>query len=166
MSTGFYDRTPAPVAQAVVAKPYPRPEITSRDGVQGPQKDAVDDLVAMARAHGWTAVVTYSRGCLPHGTTGKPSAVKDTLAVRMVRGLERAVAMYVSGSSWSWDTFILWRQDVAASMQVITGIGIFQDLMFGLNENMGRPMATVRKVHFFRVPAMGDAIITVDPEAL
>lgn len=52
----------------------------------------------------WDVEITYARGCFPNGATGKPGAVKDSIAVRMTRGSVRAVAVYVGGSTWAWDT--------------------------------------------------------------
>jgi|SRR4051812_16152586 hypothetical protein len=86
------------------ANPYPVPEVTSRDGVAGPAKRAVDDLASLAGTLGWSVDVTYARGCFPHATTGRPGPVRGSLAVRMARGPLRAVAVYVEGSTWSWDT--------------------------------------------------------------
>jgi hypothetical protein len=89
--------------------PYPAPEITSRDGIPGPAKAAVASLVALAERLGWTTITTYARGCLPHATHGRPGPVRDSLAVRMVNGDRRAVAVYRDqGSSWKWDLLLAW----------------------------------------------------------
>lgn len=93
-----------------VREPYPEPEVTSRDGVAGPTKSAVESMVRAARAHGWAVEVTYARGCFPHATTGRPGPVKDSLAVRMEQGRDSAVAVYVGGSTWSWDTLLILRR--------------------------------------------------------
>jgi hypothetical protein len=77
-----------------------------------PQKRAVSDLVALAGASGWSAVVTHARGRYPHVTTGRPGPVKDSLAVRLFRRrdvAEYAVAVYVGGSTWSWELLRCWR---------------------------------------------------------
>ena len=89
-------------------EPYPAPVVSSRDGVTGPDKRAVADLVRLAEGFGWTVRVTYARGCFPHAATGRPTAEKDSLAVRMVRYPESAVAVYVGGSVWKWDTLVCW----------------------------------------------------------
>jgi hypothetical protein len=83
---------------------YPAPEVTSREGRSGPEKRAVQDLEAYARERGWKAWTTYARGHAPHATHGTPLKVADSLAVRMMRGQERAWAVYRGGSTWSWDT--------------------------------------------------------------
>ena len=90
------------------ATPYPAPEITSEDGVAGPDKRAVVAMCKLAQDYGWTVRVTYARGCYPHASTGRPGPQRDSLAVRMARGPERAVAVYRSGSTWSWDTLWHW----------------------------------------------------------
>jgi hypothetical protein len=89
--------------------PYPAPLVTSEDGAPGPVKTAVTSLVREVTAVGWTAVVTYAKGWMPHATHGRPGAQPvESLAVRMHRGDRRAVAIYVSGSSWSWDSLWVW----------------------------------------------------------
>jgi len=101
-----HERSMAPYAPAVTS--YPAPEVTSRDGVEGPSKRAVESLRKAAEAHGWSVVVTYSRGCFPHARTGRPGAVKDVLAVRMYRPGRQAVAVYSGGPTWSWGTLAAW----------------------------------------------------------
>jgi len=156
MNTGFYDRTPEPQKAAAEVEPYPAPEVSSRAGVQGPAKDAVKAARLLAQAHGWDTLVTYSRGCLPHGTTGAPGPVRDVLMLRLHRGAERAYASYVSGAkSWSWDSMASWRTDAAGSWTGYDTIGLLQDRLFGIDHGPRRPFRVVRKVCFFRVPAMG-----------
>lgn len=98
---GLGPRPPVPLAE-----PYPAPVVSSRDGVQGPRKTAVASMVRLAESHGWTVAVTYAKGSFPHASTGRPGAPKESLAVRMARGPERAVAVYVGGSTWSWGTLV------------------------------------------------------------
>lgn len=85
-------------------RPYPAPEVTSRDGAPVPEKQAVSDLTQHAVLKGWTVVTTFARGCPPHATLGTPLAVRDSIAVRMFRETEQAVAVYNGGSTWAWDT--------------------------------------------------------------
>lgn len=93
-------------------EPYPDPLVTSAEGVPGPVKQAVDTMARMARAQGWTVVVTYAYGYTPHGATGRPAAKPtESLAVRMARKRDRAVAVYRAGSSWTWDTLYIWNAD-------------------------------------------------------
>lgn len=92
------------IVPTVESEPYPAPEVSSRSGEPGPHRDAVIGLMDLAESLGWSVDITYARGCFPHGATGKPGAVKDSLAVRVWRGAVRAVAVYVGGSTWAWDT--------------------------------------------------------------
>jgi hypothetical protein len=94
-----------PRVDVVEREPYPAPEVSSRQGMVHSAKKAVWELETLARTMGWSVEVAYARGCFPHGATGKPGAVKDSLGVRMTRGTVRAVAVYVgAGKSWAWDT--------------------------------------------------------------
>lgn len=93
--------------------PWPAPEITNRvvHGDEYAHKGAVRDMVRYAEARGWTATVTYAKGCWP--TTGqKPSRQRESYAVHMERGGEMAVTVYVEGPSpsspWSWETLYHW----------------------------------------------------------
>lgn len=98
---------PRPPAAPVT--PYPAPLVRSTDGVPGPVKTAVTGLVKLAEAAGWTVRVTYAKGWMPNTKTGRPGkAPKETLAVRMERGTERAVAVYAGASTWAWDTMMRW----------------------------------------------------------
>lgn len=90
--------------------PFPEPKLRShRIGLDCcPSKSAVDDLSVFAREHGWIVVVTHAKGSFPHATTGRPSVAKDSLAVRMSRGDDRAAAVYVSGATWTWQFIYRW----------------------------------------------------------
>lgn len=90
---------------------YPAPAVTSKDGLPGPAKAAVGDMETHAVLHGWNIRTTYAKGHVPHARLGTPSATpRESLAVRMWRGEQRAVAVYVgAGKSWSWTTLYLWR---------------------------------------------------------
>jgi hypothetical protein len=91
---------------------YPEPTIGAHEvdaGYLG--KRSVMAMVALAGMCGWTYRVTHARGSFPHATTGTASKAKDSLAVRMHRGPERAVAVYVntSADTWSWETLSRWE---------------------------------------------------------
>lgn len=120
---GLGPRPPVPPAPA-----YPAPSVTSRDGAMGPSKAAVEDLQALAPRFGWSVLVTYARGCFPHASTGRPGPERDSLAVRMERGREAAVAVYVGGSSWSWDTLSILR---GGRIERYPQVGAFMDALFG-----------------------------------
>jgi hypothetical protein len=118
------------IAPSVECEPYPAPEVTSRDGMTsaGAGK-AVGDLERLAQRFGYAAEVTYARGCFPNGATGRPGTVKDSLAVRMTQGSVRAVAVYVGGSTWSWDTLTVQRPGAwPARFETLAG---FLDGAFG-----------------------------------
>lgn len=94
------------------ATDYPAPIHTSRDpwptGVTEPRP--VTLLARLGQDHGWATKVTYSRGCPPHATTGRPGPVADWFAVRMFHPDSRArfVAIYsVRGSVKAWDGTLL-----------------------------------------------------------
>lgn len=120
-----------PRVATVAHEPYPEPEVTSRMGIEGPERKAVTDLIKLARMFGWMVTVTYARGCFPHGTTGAPGPVKDSLAVRLTRvGGWRAVAVYAgSDKSWAWDTLAL--QSLWFWPRRFDSIGAFMDGAFG-----------------------------------
>lgn len=80
---------------------HPQPVVTSLDpipeGVEAP--GVVRGLQARAEGLGWSTNVTYARGNGVHGSTGRPTKLVDSWAVRCWRGRRRAVAVY-SGGSW------------------------------------------------------------------
>ena len=118
-----------PRVTTVVREPYPEPEVTSRMGIEGPERKAVTDLVRMAEKFGWSAQVTYARGCFPHASQGTPGPVKDSLAVRLFRGGARAVAVYVGAETWAWNT--LARQLGTGWPEQFTSLHLFEDMVFG-----------------------------------
>ena len=79
-------------------EPYPAPAVTSRDpvpaGVTPPRP--VLDLVKRAEDAGWAARWQYSRGCQPHGTTGRPTAEREWFGVQCLHPESgaRVVAVY------------------------------------------------------------------------
>lgn len=121
---------PAP-SLAEPADPYPTPLVSSRDSQDGPVKRAVADMVKLAQACRWTVSTTYARGWVPHAKLGTPSTEpRDSVAVRMFRGDQRAVAVYVDhGSSWGWDTLYRWRVGVFPHKDV--AVTPFLDALFG-----------------------------------
>jgi hypothetical protein len=101
--------------QLRAAREYPPPEHTSRDPwpedfvAPGP---AVS-LRLLAEKAGFTVTMTYARGYTPHAVTGRPGALRHSVAVRMIHPeTKRAgVAVYVSPvtkADWSWDTVMIW----------------------------------------------------------
>lgn len=113
------------------AEPYPAPLVSSRDGVEGPEKRAVRDMVLLAERCGWSVKVTYAKGWVPHAAYGTPGTEpRESLAVRMQRPGARMVAIYVDhGSSWSWDT--LAHLYLGAWPRPYATVTAFQDGVFG-----------------------------------
>jgi hypothetical protein len=102
-------------APEVPRVPYPAPAVSSRDGEAPPfdMPGAVLKLAEKAREAGWEVQVTYARGNPAHGTTGRPTGVAHTLAVRCgghITG-RRAVAVYKrgeNGKTWTADSVWMW----------------------------------------------------------
>lgn len=82
-----YGRWSELLAERVTAL-VPPPEITSRDGVDGPVPKSAQALARLAAANGWRVRVTYARG----PRTAK--RIADSIAVRMRRGEQIAVAFW------------------------------------------------------------------------
>lgn len=93
------------VPPVAVVVPHPAPVGTSRDEmptgivVPGP----VLKLAQRARESGWQVLVQYADGHGIHGITGRPTARRQSFAVRMQCGSRRAVAVYKMGSTAVWD---------------------------------------------------------------
>lgn len=102
---------------------YPEPVHTSRDpwpdGVTVP--GPVAGIRDVAREHGWSVRVMYSRGCHPHGTTGRPTALASWFGVQMLHPESRArvVAVY-NGRSSTWSTVHLMTRGEITSRGSIT----------------------------------------------
>ena len=105
-------------------EPYPAPLVTSEDGMDAvlPHPAPVDELAAYAEGLGWEVVrITYAEGWMPHSIHGTPgSRPKTSWAVRMRRGDQRAVAVYM-GSAWK-TMYVL----SAAGTQKHTTLGDFK----------------------------------------
>lgn len=88
-------------------EPYPAPAFTSRDEMPAEVAvpPAVTGLATDALAAGWQAAVQGARGSFPHGSTGAPTAVKDSFAVRMRRDGWGAYAVYAGAG---WRSVMLW----------------------------------------------------------
>ena len=112
-----------------VREPYPEPEVTSRMGIEGPERKAVTDLVRMGRAWGADVRIQYARGCFPHALLGTPGEVKDSLGVVMQRGVVRAVAVHVGSDTWAWGTLAV--QIPGAPPERFTTLAEFLDGVFG-----------------------------------
>lgn len=83
---------------------YPVPRVSSLDDVEGDWPGPVLKLEADARGLGWTTRRAYSRGCFPHGTTGRPLAERDVFSVRFAREAWQGYAIYTGGK---WESIFV-----------------------------------------------------------
>lgn len=101
-------------APEVVRDVFPAPEWTTRDaGAPGvPPAGSVDVLAARARSAGWGVRVQCSRGRRPHGSTGKPLAVKTLRGVILRHAGGAAAYAIHDGAAWAsvmlWGTRLPW----------------------------------------------------------
>lgn len=100
-----YGPEPKPKASMGTAT-YPRPEWTSRDAHSAPEVPTVRALADRARAAGWFVDVVSSRGSVPHGGTGRPTAVKTLWSVRMRH--PSGVAAYAVRGGPAWSSVMIW----------------------------------------------------------
>lgn len=109
---------------------YPKPVVTS---VQAPPPDmlvpaSVIALHGLAAEYGWQWALTYSRGWMPHGSTGRPTAERHLLAVRIgghPLNDRQAYAVYskpVSGGTWAWSSVWCWGPKVPPCSMGITDL--------------------------------------------
>lgn len=92
------------------AEPYPAPLATSTDK---PAPGPVANLYKTAVLLGWTPEVTYAHGFMPHATHGRPGEAKESWAVRLSRGEQRAVAVRLGAawsSLWTWSTSVFFQR--------------------------------------------------------
>lgn len=108
--TATYGPEPKPKASTDTSA-YPRPEWTSRDDVSAPDVPTVRALADRARAAGWFVQVASSRGSVPHGTTGRPTAVKTLWSVRMRH--PGGVAAYAVRGGAAWSSVMIWGRAIA-----------------------------------------------------
>jgi hypothetical protein len=105
---------------------YPRPEWTSRDDVSAPDVPTVQALADRARAAGWVVDVASSRGSVPHGSTGRPTAVKTLWSVRMRH--PDGVAAYAVRAGAAWSSVMIWGKSITwFPYASITDLGEFVD---------------------------------------
>jgi hypothetical protein len=103
-----------------VREAYPAPEVTTRGG--WPPDIAVPSPAALlaehAREASWEVRLAYSRGCAPHGSTGRPLGLKHYISLRFGGHPMtdcQAYAVYsksVTGGTWSWEDICIWGPDL------------------------------------------------------
>lgn len=90
----------------VTRKDYPAPLLTSEDPAPGTAFPTVAGLLQLAVNLGWQGRITWACGYVPHATLGTPGkTAKESQAVRLTRGDQRAVAVRMGGnweSLWTW----------------------------------------------------------------
>lgn len=96
--------------ETYASAPWPAPEIPGHEvPADYLGKRAVINLVYYAEDMDWSLKVTHAKGSLPT-VGGKPGPARDSLAVRMWRRQDRAVAVYCAGSStWTWKVLRRWQ---------------------------------------------------------
>lgn len=101
--------------------PHPAPEVSCRPALDGEAGGAALALQRAVQRAGGTVLVTYARGWGVHGTTGRPTAVRDSIAVRC-RGPagQRLVACWTrpDGGKWTCDLRLSWGRD--APLRLLT----------------------------------------------
>lgn len=106
---------------AVAREPFPAPVRTSRSPLAEMMAtpDAALRLAEFAREHGWEVRTQFAQGHYPHATTGRPGALKDTIALRFGgHGLtdRQAFAVYVRNAepagTWAWEYVMVWGPDL------------------------------------------------------
>jgi hypothetical protein len=93
---------------------YPDPIVSSRDAVVPYVIAPVASLRRYAEDRGWLVLLQYAHGYVPLGREAKPSPQsRESFALRMRRGRQYAVALYMAGASrtspWSWDMLYVWQ---------------------------------------------------------
>lgn len=99
--------------QPVTAEAFPVPLATSRTPAPAARPAPVEELATLARCLGWTVLVTYSHGYVPHATRGVPLGPKEIWAARCSRGTAHAVAVREDGawaSFWDWSDVQFFRR--------------------------------------------------------
>lgn len=98
--------------------PYPAPVVSSRQESAFLVPTPVLALAEFARENGWEVRVQYAQGYPPHASTGRPGALKDSIAV-IFGGHpitdRRAYACYektAGGSAWTWNGIQISGPDV------------------------------------------------------
>lgn len=108
---------------AVTREPFPAPLRGSRDPASLEWYDAAPNpvlaLAQFAREHSWEVRAQSSQGYVPHGTTGRPGALKDMIGLRF--GLHpmtdrQAYAVYSRNAApageWTWSSVMIWGPDL------------------------------------------------------
>lgn len=87
----------------VIHGPHPAPEVTAREATDDQTPKVAATFRKSAQEAGWEVTTTYARGC-PVDGHGKPGALCHSIALRMTRGAQYAVAIWTCpvGGSPKW----------------------------------------------------------------
>lgn len=93
-------------------EPYPAPMVDSRAGVEPALwPSSVLRTRTYALERGWRVACSYSRGCIPHGSTGRPGPVKNWYGLRLAAG-DGARAAWMVHDGTSWKSMGIWGAGV------------------------------------------------------
>lgn len=107
--------------ESVTREPFPAPVYSSREltDIARVTPEPAHALAGFAIKHGWDVRVQYALGRFPHATTGRPGALKDSIALRFGGHAEterQAFAVYVRAhapaGTWSWQSIMIWGPDL------------------------------------------------------
>lgn len=99
-------------------EPYPAPMVTSRQESAFLAPAPALKLAEFAREAGWDVRMQYAQGYPPHGSTGRPGALRDSIAVIFGNHPltdRQAYACYekpASGSAWTWSGIMIRGSDL------------------------------------------------------
>jgi hypothetical protein len=103
--------------QGAQREPYPAPEVSSRDGHEVKLPSAVEKLAQFARTARWEVIAQSSMGNVPHGSTGRPTALKRLAALRFgghPSGRQAYVVYEAPARTESWKprSIMIWGPDL------------------------------------------------------
>jgi hypothetical protein len=82
--------------------------VTARDATPDETPKGAARLAGLAREHDWTVRVTYAKGTAM-GNRGEAKGIVESVAVRLRREAQRAVALWLRpDSNWQTDGAWLW----------------------------------------------------------
>lgn len=101
-------------ARGVVEEPYPDPVFTSRDRTAVILPSALTKLAEFAAGAGWGVIPQASMGRAPHGSTGRPTALKRFIALRIGGHLLTTAGAYIvyespeKSEAWKINSCMAW----------------------------------------------------------
>jgi hypothetical protein len=103
--------------QPIKINEYPAPRYTSRDAREVKLPNAVEKLASFAREQRWEVIAQSSMGNVPHGSTGRPTALKRLTALRFGShpSGRQAYAVYEAPErteTWKPRSIMIWGSDL------------------------------------------------------